>query len=502
MVGGRLNGYAKDLQALFAAGALGDLGDAQLLERFLEHERDGPAAEAAFAALVERHAPMVLRVCIGVLGDFHDAQDVVQATFLVLAQRAGSVRRRGSVASWLHGVALRLASKVKRGAARRRFHERRGGEIMTARRDEQAGPPPAGSWPELHEELGRLPGRYREPIVLCHLEGLTQEQAARRLGCPIGTVQSRLARGRDRLRARLLRRGLAPAAAALATASMAPAEAAVSAAWVESTARAAVQIAAGRSIAGSVPAAVLLLWRIGSRSSMMSRLLIACGVMAMIGVLAAGSISLGLAGQDGGDGGAARIDDRRTQDLRKDLWPGEDGKGEEAPSIAGRWEVLYIAGTVRGKREGYVEPNMLVPITERTINLPIFSGNEGPFIVSGAASKDGRTGAGTFIVNKQGPIVYRGKLDYTAERKDQLGVIQVLTQDVGGKRDVWMQGIYRLAGDNLVICYSAERGPVPEAFAADKDTEILLILRRERPQARPARHPDERILFPPKIQKK
>ena len=140
MVGGRVNGYAKDLQALFAAGALGDLGDAQLLDRFLEHERDGPAAEAAFAAVVERHAPMVLRVCVGVLGDFHDAQDVVQATFLVLAQRAGSVRRRGSVASWLHGVALRLASKVKRGAARRRFHERRGGEIMTARRDEQAGP--------------------------------------------------------------------------------------------------------------------------------------------------------------------------------------------------------------------------------------------------------------------------------------------------------------------------------------------------------------------------
>ena len=78
-------------------GALGDLGDAQLLERFLEHDRDGQAAEMAFAALVERHAPMVLRVCAGVLGDVHDAQDVSQATFLVLAQRAGSVRRRGSV---------------------------------------------------------------------------------------------------------------------------------------------------------------------------------------------------------------------------------------------------------------------------------------------------------------------------------------------------------------------------------------------------------------------
>ena len=117
MVGDRASRYAKDVETLFVAGALGDLGDAQLLERFLEHDRDGQAAEMAFAALMQRHAPMVLRVCAGVLGDVHDAQDVSQATFLVLAQRAGSVRRRGSVASWLHGVALRLAARVKRGAA-------------------------------------------------------------------------------------------------------------------------------------------------------------------------------------------------------------------------------------------------------------------------------------------------------------------------------------------------------------------------------------------------
>ena len=118
----------------------------------------------------------------------------------------------------------------------------------------------------------------------------------------------------------------------------------------------------------------------------MSRLLMACGVMVTIGVLVAGSAVLGRAGQDGGDGGAARIDDLRpAQDGNKAVWPREDGKSEEAPSIAGRWEVLYVAGTVRGKREGYVEPNLLVPITERTINLPIFSGNEGPSIVSGAA---------------------------------------------------------------------------------------------------------------------
>jgi RNA polymerase sigma factor (sigma-70 family) len=476
MVGDRAGGYAKDVETLFVAGALGDVGDAQLLDRFLEHERDGRAAEMAFAALVERHAPMVLRVCVGVLGDVHDAQDVSQATFLVLARRAGSVRRRESVASWLHGVALRLASKVKRGAARRRSHERRGGEIMTARRGEQGGPAPAESWQELHEELGRLPERYREPIVLCHMEGLTQEQAARRLGWPIGTVQSRLARGRDRLRARLVRRGFTLSAAAFAAGAMSSAEAAVSAAWVESTARAAVQIAAGRSIAGSVSAGVLLLWQTGSRSLLMSRLLFAGGVVMTIGALAAGSAALGRAGQDGGNPGAGKAG--------REARPAEGRNGEEAPSIAGRWEVLYIAGTVRGKREVHVEPNLVVPITERTINLPVFSGNEGPSIVSDAPSEDGRRGTGTFSVNEQGPIAYRGKLDYTAERRDQLGVIQILTQNVGGKREVWMQGIYRLAGDNLVICYNAERGKPPEIFAADKETEILLILRREPPAAK------------------
>ena len=295
MASDRASGYAKHVETLFVAGALGDLGDAQLLDRFLEHARDARAAEMAFAALVERHAPMVLRVCAGVLGDVHDAQDVSQATFLVLAQRASSVRRRGSVASWLHGVALRLASKVKRGAARRRSHEQRGGEIMTARRVAQGGSEPAETWKELHEELERLPERFREPIVLCHIEGLTQEQAAHRLGWPIGTVQSRLARGRDRLRVRLVRRGVTLSAATFATGFGAAADAAVTATWVETTARAAVQIVAGRSIAGSVPASVLLLWQAGSRSLGMSRLLIAGGVAVAIGTLAAGTGVLGWA---------------------------------------------------------------------------------------------------------------------------------------------------------------------------------------------------------------
>jgi RNA polymerase sigma factor (sigma-70 family) len=461
MVGERSRPYARDVETLFAAGALGVLGDAELLDRFLEHDRDRHAAEAAFAALVDRHGPMVLRVCAGVLGDAHEAQDASQATFLVLAQRARTVRRRGSVASWLQGVALRLSANLKRGAARRRSHERRGGEVMMARRGGTGGPPPEASWEELHEELGRLPERYREPIVLCHLEGLTQEQAAGRLGWPIGTVQSRLARGRERLRARLLRRGVAPSAAGLAAGAGASARAAVSAAWVESTARAAVRIAAGQSIAGSVPAAVLLLWHSGSRSLIMSRLLIAGGVVAMVGAVAA-SAALGWAPQDRSDLRAAGERDPLRAPSRGEVRPaGEEDRDDQAPSIAGRWSILYIAGTTAGRRVAYVEPNLVVPITADSISLPVLTGN-------------GRD-----------PIHYRGNMEYSTGRKGDYRVIQVV-QHAGREPGVTpFRGIFQVARDHLVICYDSERGTLPASFAAAKDSETLLILRPERPAAQP-----------------
>ena len=466
MRGDRGNRYAKDVETLFVAGALGGLGDAQLLDRFLEYDRDRQAAESAFAALVERHGPMVLRVCAGVLGDVHEAQDASQATFLVLAQRARSVRRRGSVACWLHGVALRLSAKVKRGAVRRRLRERRGGEIMTARRGEPGAPPSAECWEELHEELERLPARYREPIVLCHLEGLTQEQAARRLGWPIGTVQSRLARGRERLRHRLVRRGVTPSAAAFSAGIGSSAQAAVTAAWVESTARAAVEIAAGQSIAGSVPAAVLLLWQSGSRSLLMSRLLIAGGVMATVEALAAGSAVLGLAGQDRGLYAPYAPN-------RLNPPPPEPKK---AHSIAGHWVVLYIAGTAAGKREGYVEPNLMVPITADTINLPVLTGN----------ARD--------------PMHFRGKMEYSTHKEGGFQVIDVVEEYGLDGAEILFRGVYRVAGDNLVICYDSERGTLPASFAAAKETETLLILRRERPapETGPMRRLDG-FLAPPRV---
>ncbi len=206
----RRGGLLQDVRTLFDAGTTGGLTDGELLGRLADRPAQRDAAGSAFAALVDRHGPMVLRVCRSILRDEHDAEDAFQATFLVLVRRADAVRRRESAGSWLHGVALRVAAHARAGMARRRRHERRAGELaVTADRSGAEGVSPEFA-AILHEELGRLPERYRAAIVLCYLEGQTCEAAARRLGWPVGTVKSRLARGRERLRGRLVRLGLVP----------------------------------------------------------------------------------------------------------------------------------------------------------------------------------------------------------------------------------------------------------------------------------------------------
>ena len=152
----------------FDSGAVGTMSDAQLLDRFVS--RRGEGSEEAFDALVIRHGPMVLRVCRSVLHNAHDAEDAFQAIFFVLADRAGSIRRRGSVASWLFGVAQRVAARAKRGAARWRARNR----CIAARNSERALPAEIDpDWEILHEEIHGLPERLRAPIVLCYLQGLT-----------------------------------------------------------------------------------------------------------------------------------------------------------------------------------------------------------------------------------------------------------------------------------------------------------------------------------------
>lgn len=206
--------------------------DQHLLDRFTQRRE-----EAAFEALVRRHGPLVWGVCRRVLHDWHDAEDAFQATFLVLARKAGAVGRRASVGSWLYRVAYHMALKARKQAMNRRKREKR-----LAVRDE-SDPLAEVTGRELlavlDEELQRLPERQRAPLVLCYLEGQTRDAAARRLGCSTSTLKRRLEVGKARLHARLARRGVALSAALVAAALTRTATAAVPGVLVGSTARAA-----------------------------------------------------------------------------------------------------------------------------------------------------------------------------------------------------------------------------------------------------------------------
>jgi RNA polymerase sigma factor (sigma-70 family) len=190
----------RPIYELFEQGTLTGLTDEQLVERFAAR-RD----ETAFEALIVRHGRSVLAVCHDVLRDGHDAEDAFQATFLILARKAGSLWVRGSLAAWLHRVARRVSVEASERKARRRRFEKTGLKIDAA--EPIACDPLLGLMKILHEEIDRLPEKYRAPIILCELEALTRDQAAHRLGWQPGTVAGRLARARSILRERIGRRG-------------------------------------------------------------------------------------------------------------------------------------------------------------------------------------------------------------------------------------------------------------------------------------------------------
>ena len=259
MASGRDGAVLGSIRTLFGAGTSVGLDDAQLLDRLLTGRDE--VAGAAFEALVSRHGPMVLGVCRDTLRDAHDAQNAFQATFLVLARKAGSIRRRDSLASWLFGVARKVASRAKSDAARRRAREREAAVPQAVEFDPVREPE---DYAKLYEEIDRLPGSYREPFILCYLEGMTYESAARQLRCPLGTLSVRLKRARERLRSRLSRRGVVVPAGFLAAESGPIAtEAAVPIALAKSAVRAASMAMMGKvTVAGAVSASVAsLAWR-------------------------------------------------------------------------------------------------------------------------------------------------------------------------------------------------------------------------------------------------
>jgi RNA polymerase sigma factor (sigma-70 family) len=277
-----LNGVLKQICKLAAVPSAHELADHELLHRFLAEKDEG-----AFTVLVQRHGAMVLGVCRRKLKDAHDAEDACQAAFLVLAQKAASIRKATSLPSWLHGVAARVAGKLERERCRRCKREKKSQPRTTA------DPAAEASWREvqviLDEELRRLPERLRGPLILCYLQGQTRDEAARTLGVSVASLHGRLERGRAALCKQLTRRGLT-LSAALTGAALGEgiSRAALSPTVVLSTARAALLLARARAVDhGLVSTKVLSLAQEVTKNMLLTKLKLGISALLCAGLLAA-----------------------------------------------------------------------------------------------------------------------------------------------------------------------------------------------------------------------
>jgi RNA polymerase sigma factor (sigma-70 family) len=264
--------------------ALGEVSDTQLLERFTARRE-----EAAFTALLRRHGPMVLGVSRRILHTVQDAEDVFQATFLLLARKAGSIRKQSSVGCWLHGVAHRLALRAKQQRTCRRVHEKRAADMRDTATT-------ATNWPDVQAALDRaldaLPEKYRGALILCYLEGLTHADAAQRLGCPLATLRSHVARGRKLLRERLIKHGLTLSSTGLVLLLVANTASAVTPPTLaKSTAKAALAFAAGQQAAAICSTSVAGLVEGGLRAMLLRKIKIA-GVLMLATTFVAAACGL------------------------------------------------------------------------------------------------------------------------------------------------------------------------------------------------------------------
>ena len=427
MASGPYGAVIQQIHRLFQGGSVGGLSEWQLLDRYVTR-RD----ESAFEALVARHGPMVLGVCRRVLDDPHAVEDAFQATFLVLVRKARSLGEHDAIGHWLYGVACRVALRARSEAARRRVLEK---QVVTAEGVSLGDEPGRSEIAALlDDELSRLPAKYRAPVVLCYLEGLTHDEAARQLCWPVGTVKGRLARARELLRTRLARRGLLPAVGLLTATLARDASAAVPDSLIQTTVQAATRLSGGGTTGVVVSATVAQLMEGGLSTMFMTKLKVGAAILGTCGGLVLGAWALAQPSGEGRpkpgetraeskpDRGAVVADKERS--LRDKLDESIPLRFQGAPLA----DVLkFIKSATQGPNDSgvpiYVDPDGLKeagatvdsPVTIDTKNIPLKASLDAMLrpLTLGATTRDG-----LLVVSSRQEIAFI-ELRKLAEKLDQ-----------------------------------------------------------------------------------
>jgi RNA polymerase sigma factor (sigma-70 family) len=462
------------------------LTDAQLLERFIGH-RD----EAAFATLVRRHGSMVMGVCLRVIHNRQDAEDAFQATFLVLVRKAGSIASRGLLANWLYGVAYNTALKARASNARRQAKEK---QVIQM-------PDPAIAqsepWSEetqalFDQELSRLPEKYRIPFILCELEGKTRKEAAQQLGCPEGSLSTRLSRGRLILAKRLARRGLAVPGGSLAVVLLQNgASACVPTSVANSTIKAATFFAAGNG--AMISSNVIALTEGVLKGMLLSKLKI--GTMWLLaGLIAFGAGVLGhqkaTAQKSNVEIALSKAGEEKKNDGRS---PEQEMRPDKPVKAAAEREVLQGTWRLVGcTHDGLDVPNDVAKLIQIE-----FQGNKMRFtpplvvtekLVEGQKEKHVEFGVG------EGDFELLFQLHPTSTPK---GID--LAETDGIEKGPVVKGIYLLEANRLKICVG--QGDRPKDFSGKN--QYLFVMERTKPAApkgsggKEARQEDEKLIQGP-----